>query len=216
MRIDQVADDVSVLTLTPRHGVNAYLVGDVLLDAGYGPHGKAISESLRGRDLQAHAITHGHLDHAGGSARVARDLALEVWAPAGDADAIEAGQGATRAPWMGRFNRFEPCPVTRRLSEGDEIAGFRVLDTPGHSPGHLSFWREADRVLVAGDVFFNLSIATLRYGLRHPPGMFNVDTARNRRSQQRLAELDPELVLLGHGPPVRGRGKLAAFVAEHA
>ncbi len=46
--------------------------------------------------------------------------------------------------------------VTRRLREGDEVAGFTVLDVPGHSPGHIALWREADRTLICGDVFFNL------------------------------------------------------------
>ena len=215
MQPEQLADDVSVLTLTPRHGVNAYLVGDVLVDAGYPRHGRRIVAALKGRDLQAHAITHGHLDHAGGSAEVRRELGLEVWAPDGDAAAIESGQTETKAGWMERLGRFPRCPVARRLREGDEVAGFAVLEVPGHSPGHLAFWREADRVLVAGDVFFNISLATLRYGLRNPPGPFTIDDATNRRSQRRLAELDPELVLLGHGPPVRGRGKLAAFVAAN-
>ena len=43
-------------------------------------------------------------------------------------------------------------PVDRKLNEGDEVAGFRVIDVPGHSAGHVAFWRESDRVLVLGDV----------------------------------------------------------------
>ena len=43
-------------------------------------------------------------------------------------------------------------PFDRRLREGDEVAGFTVLETPGHAPGHVAFWREADRVLILGDV----------------------------------------------------------------
>ena len=55
-------------------------------------------------------------------------------------------------------------PVDRALREGDEVAGFTVLDVPGHSPGHLAYWRESDRVVVLGDVFFGINPLT---GLRH-------------------------------------------------
>ena len=48
-------------------------------------------------------------------------------------------------------------PVARRLREGDEVARLRVLDAPGHSPGHIALWRESDRTLISGDVFFNLT-----------------------------------------------------------
>ncbi len=54
-------------------------------------------------------------------------------------------------------------PVARRLREGDEVAGFVVLDVAGHSPGHIALWREADRTLVCGDVFSNAP------SLRPPP-----------------------------------------------
>jgi glyoxylase-like metal-dependent hydrolase (beta-lactamase superfamily II) len=56
---------------------------------------------------------------------------------------------------------FDGAPVARALAEGDSLtAGFTVIDTPGHSPGHVSFWRETDRTLVCGDVFFNMSLLT--------------------------------------------------------
>ena len=50
--------------------------------------------------------------------------------------------------------------VDRVLGEGDEVAGFRVLDTPGHSAGHVAFWRESDRVLILGDVLNNMDVIT--------------------------------------------------------
>jgi hydroxyacylglutathione hydrolase len=103
-------------------------------------------------------------------------------------------------------------PVARRLKEGDEVAGFTVLETPGHSPGHVAFWRETDRTLICGDVLFNLSLLTFRAGLREPPGALTPDPALNRRSARRLAELRPELVLFGHGPPLRDGEHLARFV----
>jgi len=94
-------------------------------------------------------------------------------------------------------------PVARRLREGDELEGFVVLDAPGHSPGHIALWRESDRTLVCGDVFFNLP------RLGPPPDFLTVDPQRNRESMRRLAQLRPALVLFGHGPPLRDPDRLA-------
>ncbi len=91
------------------------------------------------------------------------------------------------------------------------MAGFRVLDTPGHSPGHVSYWRESDRTLLCGDVYFNLNMLTLRPGLHEPPRLLTHDPERNRESIRRLAALRPALVLFGHGPPLRDADRLARF-----
>ena len=54
------------------------------------------------------------------------------------------------------------------LGDGDTVSDFAVVETPGHTPGHLAFWRERDRVLVLGDVLFHLNPITLRAGLPNP------------------------------------------------
>lgn len=213
----QVAEDVWQIPLMPRHGVNAYVVGDVLVDAGIKQHAKRILGALAGRSISAHAITHAHGDHVGGSKRVVDALGVPFWAPASDAEACEAGRqviAQTRAtPLLKAGAGFDALTVDRRLQEGDELAaGFVVLDTPGHSPGHVSFWRERDRVLILADVFFNLHLPTLRYGIRHPVEIFTVDPELNRASQRKLSELAPEVVLFGHGPALRDPGALARFV----
>src|SRR6185503_20815404 len=82
-------------------------------------------------------------------------------------------------------------PVARRLREGDEVAGFQVLHVPGHSPGHVAYWRESDRVLVLGDVLNNMNVMTGIRGLHEPKLIFTPDPARNRDSARRLAELEP-------------------------
>ena len=216
--MEQVADGVWQLALMPRNGVNAWLIGDVIVDAGYGVHGKKIVAALRGRDVAAHAITHAHSDHVGGSAHVCRELGVPFWCPAGDVPAVRAGEdvpgGSRLDPVLAAGRKFPALDPARELREGDEVAGFRVIDVPGHSPGHVAFFRESDRVAIAGDVFFNLSLRSLRYGLRQPPGPFTVDPELNRRSMRRLAELEPSLACFGHGPPVTGAApKLRAFVA---
>jgi hydroxyacylglutathione hydrolase len=214
----QVAEDVWQLPLLPRNGVNAYVIGNVLVDAGTKSHAKKILKDVAGRGIEAHAITHAHGDHVGGSRRVVDALGVPFWCPAGDAPAVEAGRqvvAETKAkPLMQAGAKFDSVPIARRLQDGDELdAGFVVLDTPGHSPGHVSFWRERDRVLVCADVFFNLHLLTLRYGLRHPPNVFTVDPVLNRASQRKLAELRPELVCFGHGEVLRDPDALARFVA---
>ncbi|HEV2999641.1 MAG TPA: MBL fold metallo-hydrolase [Solirubrobacteraceae bacterium] len=215
----EVAGGVWQIALTPRNGVNAWLLGDVLVDAGTAGQGRKLPDALAGRSVAAHAITHAHPDHIGGSAHVCRALGVPFWAPAGDAAAARAGMAVGKEsplkPLLDRGRSFAPLDVARELREGDDVAGFRVLDVPGHSPGHIALWRESDRVLVAGDVWFNLSLLTFRYGLRQPPGPFTVDPPRNRDSMRRLAALEPSIACFGHGPPVTGAGpKLRAFVAR--
>lgn len=206
------------IPLGPREVVNAYLLGDVLVDAGTAPMGKRLPGRLGGRRVVAHAITHAHGDHVGGSKAVCEALGIELWAPAGEAGDAERGrqvipEGTWATPLLRRAPGFPPQPVARRLVEGDEVGGFTVIDTPGHSPGHVSYWREADRALVVGDVFFNTNILTTQRGLREPIRVFTVDPARNRESMRRLADLDPAVAVFGHGPPLRDAGRrLRAFV----
>ena len=215
----EVATGVWQLALTPRDSVNAYLLGDVLVDSGYSLHGGKVLKMLHGRELSAHALTHAHVDHVGSSRRIADELGVEVWAGADDVAAVESGEPVVPDVFarslLKAYARFKAVPVARALQEGDDVAGFRVIDTPGHSPGHVSFWRESDRTLVCGDVFFNMHLVTTAPGLHHPPNVFTPDPERNRASQRTLAELEPELVLVGHGPPLRGAGpKLRTFVAS--
>lgn len=214
----QIADDVWQIPLLPRNAVNVYLVGDVLVDAGYVGHGKKIVAALRGREVRAHALTHVHNDHAGGTKHVREALGVPVWIGAGDAEFLRTG---TAPPpehgWIApvaRLSAAPAVPVDRELREGDDLGhGFTVLEVPGHSPGHVAFWREADRTLIGGDVFFNLDLLTTRYGLRQPPRLFNSDGAQNRRSERRIAELDPAVLTFGHGPPLRDPAAIRRFVA---
>ena len=113
--------------------------------------------------------------------------------------------------WLG-----PPHPVARRLNEGDEVAGFKVLHVPGHSDGHVALWRESDRALVVGDVLTNVNMRTGRTELHEPQTFFTPDPARNRESARRLAELEPALVCFGHGPPLRDPRKLREFTSQLA
>jgi hydroxyacylglutathione hydrolase len=211
--MNQVAPDVIHLPLAPRDTVNAYLLGDVLVDAGTGGMGKKLAQRLRGRTLSAHALTHAHPDHAGGSKAVVDAFGVPYWVGARDVFAAEHGR-PVKARTLAPPARWHGVPVARELREGDEVgAGFRVVESFGHSPGHVAFFRESDRVLVGGDVWFNVLFPRVKPGLRDPFGMVTVNPEENRASQRKLAELEPSLALFGHGPPVRdAAAKLRAYV----
>ena len=221
----EIAPDVFHLPLTPRNGVNAYVLGDVLVDTGLRTSAKKIKEALGSRELKAIALTHAHGDHGGSARKLARDLGLPVWVGSADREAAETGKVVAKSPYdkpglsliAGAMGNMPSVSIARDLREGDELtAGFKVLDTPGHSPGHVSFWRESDRVLICGDVFFNMHLLTTVPGLRQPPGPFTVDPAQNRASERRVAELDAATAAFGHGPVIEGdaAAKIAAFVAK--
>lgn len=204
----------------PPNSFNAYLMGGVLVDSATNLGHRRILRELRGHAVEAHALTHAHPDHQGSSKRICETLGVPYWVGRADADAARTGNLAEAMPEspMSAFSRraFGGAghPVDRELVEGDEVGGFRVLETPGHSPGHVAFWRESDRVLVLGDVVFGMNPFTGIPGLRPPFDFFTRDIAENRRSAQRLGALEPKLVCFGHGPPIRDTGKFVSFVRE--
>ena len=204
----------------PPQGINVYLMGDVLVDAGSRYAGRRILRQLAGREVTAHALTHAHPDHQGASHEACTKLGVPFWVGENDADAAEnPNLIGERQPdhWLNRLieKRWTGPghPVDRRLREGDTVAGFAVLDVPGHSRGHVAYWRESDRVLVLGDVLNNMDVATGRRGLREPKWFFTEDPARNRESIRKVAALGPDLVVFGHGPPLRDPAALAEFAA---
>jgi len=208
-----------MLSGLPPNGINVYLVDDVLIDAATRQAERRITRQLRGRTVRAHALTHAHPDHQGSSHAICERLGIPLWCGRDDVAVMESGMVENpKAPgWLNAAQRrwwTGPAhPVDRALSEGDEVAGFEVLDTPGHSPGHVAFWRESDRVLILGDVLNNMHVFTGLPGLHEPPAIFTPDPARNRASARRLAALRPELVCFGHGAPLRDPDRLSRFVA---
>lgn len=218
--MQRLADDLYLLTGLPPYAINEYLAGDVLIDAGSRHAAGRILRQLRGHPVLAHALTHAHADHQGSSHEICQTLGIPLWCGELDAPAAEDGRIRERMPpqlinsLIGRVFPGPPHPVSRRLREGDEVAGFTVLDTPGHSAGHVSFWRESDRTLICGDVFTNMDTITGFPGLHEPRSFFTPDPARNRESMRRLAELEPALVCFGHGRPLRDPDRLKRFMAR--
>lgn len=96
------------------------------------------------------------------------------------------------------------------------MASFEVIHAPGHARGEVIFFRRADRVAICGDVIRNMSYATGRPLIAEPPKIFTYDPAENRRSIRKLAELEPTLILPGHGPALSNITAFERFVAALA
>jgi glyoxylase-like metal-dependent hydrolase (beta-lactamase superfamily II) len=220
--IRELAPDLFQLCGFPANVINQYLIGDVLVDSGTRTASRRLFRSLRGRAIKAHALTHAHPDHQGSSRKVCRALGIPLWCSEADREAAEDPEEMMRRmPLRGvaqgapRIMMGPGHPVERTLSEGEEISGgFVVIFTPGHTAGHVSSWRERDRVLVAGDVFANWHVLTPFPGLSFPPRFFSCDPEQNRKSARRLASLDPRLIVFGHGRPLSDMSRFHRFIDD--
>ncbi|MDQ0144798.1 MBL fold metallo-hydrolase [Pseudarthrobacter niigatensis] len=159
--------------------------GLVLVDAG--PEGGApeIGQAL-GRvgatwsDITDVILTHSHADHVGGLDQVAsKAQRATFWAGAPD-----IGDILSKAP-------------LRPASEGDYVRGLRVLQTPGHTKGHISLLHEEERILFVGD-----AVGTVTGTMARAPSQFTADATRAEVSLRRLSELQPARMLFSHGPEV--------------
>ena len=219
MKIEHVAPDLWRLPLVGPDLVNAYVAGDILLDAGGRFSAGGLLAALESFPVTAHALTHGHMDHQGATHRLCQELDLPLLCGEGDRRAVESGHPgllmARPGSIMARLSGLlggPAHPVTRILKEGDRLGGFTVVETPGHTPGHLAFWREEDGALVLGDVLFHRNPATLRAGLAEPFAFATWDGAANRASARKLAGLKPRVICFGHGSPLRNGEAFRRFV----
>ena len=129
MPMRRVAEDVFQIPLAPRNAINAYLLGDVVVDAGTKGAAKRLIKALHGHAVGAHALTHGHPDHAGGSKRLADAFEIGVWAGERDRADVQSGRPTAADTWakpaVARLTHYEPVAVARVLREGDDL---------GHGP----------------------------------------------------------------------------------
>ncbi|MCU0424019.1 MAG: MBL fold metallo-hydrolase [Candidatus Kapabacteria bacterium] len=225
-----VAPNLWQISGFPNNIINTYLIADgndvVLIDAGTRFMTNRLLRILRrffalpehqAKRLTAHVLTHVHPDHQGASKAVCDAYGVPLWCGEKDAEAmergiVESGEMQGLLGLLGRTWAGPAYPVTKRLREGDVVAGFRVLETPGHTPGHCAFWREADKCLILGDVLNGMNLATGLPGLHEPPTFFTADIPENRRSIRKIGALMPECVCFGHGAPLRHGEKLQTFL----
>jgi len=175
---------------------------------------------LRGKKVTSVVLTHAHPDHQGCAARICQTFQAPLACHEADADSAEGKAPLVRQnplwetignlAWAGRRS-----PVTRRLQEGDRVAGFTVYHMPGHTPGQITLLRESDRVALVGDVINSNDYLTgvIRL-IREPPRTFSLNPAQNRNSIRRLWSLAPRLLCTGHGPPLRNMEKFGRFVQK--
>ena len=209
----------------------------VLIDAGLpGTAGTitaaAASRFGAGSRPGAIVMTHGHFDHFGALETLAEQWDVPVYAhrhehpymngqaayPPPD-PAVGGGIMSTLSPLYPRG----PVDVSARLHALPEdgtlplMPGWRWLHTPGHAVGHCSFWREADRTLIAGDAVITTaqesaySALTQKPELHGPPMYYTQDWPSARRSAETLAALEPEVLVTGHGRPMQGAAMRAAL-----
>ena len=217
--------------------VNVVYVGEagaadgewVLIDAGvYGASNfilRAVEQRFNGSRPAAIVMTHGHFDHVG-----ALETLAERWDVPVVAHPLELpylnGNASYPPPdpsvgggMMARLSPLYPSgPVDvasrlQPLTDGHPVPHmprWRWVHTPGHTPGHISLWRERDRVLIAGDAFISTNqesayaVAVQEPELHGPPAYFTQDWEAAERSVAELAALEPELAVTGHGRALQG------------
>jgi glyoxylase-like metal-dependent hydrolase (beta-lactamase superfamily II)/predicted ester cyclase len=98
-----------------------------------------------------------------------------------------------------------PVEIAGTVQEGDDVAGFRVIELPGHAPGLIGLLREADGLALVSDCVYTLDPQTgIKGTARLPHPAFNIDSEQARASIRKLRDLRPSVAWAGHADPVRG------------
>jgi glyoxylase-like metal-dependent hydrolase (beta-lactamase superfamily II) len=223
--MEKVADGVWLLRGDFRKAMNIYFLEDeggaVQFDAGSKSmtrKAKAAARQLGG--VKRIVLGHAHADHRGTAP------AMGVPVHCHPDEVADAESDASIAPYMdlselpwAPARRIYPLLLRRwdggavkidgTVSEGDEVAGFRVVHFPGHAPGLIGLWRESDRLAIVSDVVY--LIDSVRLGRPLPAGEASVphpawawDHAKAKESVRKLAALEPAVVCAGHEQPLRG------------
>jgi glyoxylase-like metal-dependent hydrolase (beta-lactamase superfamily II)/predicted ester cyclase len=212
---------------------NVYLIEDdggvTLFDAGARTMTRALARAgAKLGGIHRIVLGHGHTDHRG----AAPGLGVPVFChPAEVQDAEGSGgfrywpEGLAGLPFPHRqvqrlMHRYAwdggPVQIAGTVSEGDEIAGFSVVEIPGHAPGQIALWRESDRLALSSDCFYTLDIWGRDCEPHLPFPVYNFDTEQARASMLKLAALEPAAAWPGHANAITGdvRGQLERAAAQ--
>jgi steroid delta-isomerase-like uncharacterized protein len=231
-RVRQVAEGVWIVQGGfPLKTMNVYLIeeegGVTVFDAGIRAMTKGIGSAAAGfGGINRVVLGHGHPDHRG----AAPGLGAPVYCHPDDAADAAADGGRHYFDFrklnpLGRFVMPRlldvwdggPVQIEGTVSEGDEIAGFKVIHFPGHAPGQIGLWRESDRLALVSDTLYTLDPQT---GIKGPPRVphvaFNHSTEQAIASIRKLMDMEPAAVWPGHAEPVTGdvRSQLQAAIAK--
>lgn len=196
---------------------NSYLVEEsdgalTLVDAGMQADGKRILEFIASKlsrkpsELKTIVVTHCHVDHVRGLAAVKKATGAKAAVHEADGDFVSGKKkypspgGAVGFAFsvMSPFFRTTPVEPDVLLKEGDTVGRLAVLHTPGHTPGSISLYDREDRVLFVGD-----TARFIKGKLEGPPPHFTRSMEQARASIRRLSSLDFDVMLSGHGEPLR-------------
>lgn len=219
VRTEPVADGVWVVRGGfPAKTMNVYLIKDAdgitVFDAGI----SAMGSALRAACAQLGPVVRVVLGHADADHRGAAPLLdAPVYCHAGERQAAESPD-SYRPYWdagkldpHGRALLWRLIPswdggaltVAGTVSEGDAVAGFEVVELPGHAPGLIGLFRASDRLALCSDCIYTLDPQTGRKGAaRIPHPAFDQDVEQARASIRKLGALSPSAVWAGHADPV--------------
>jgi glyoxylase-like metal-dependent hydrolase (beta-lactamase superfamily II) len=194
--------------------VNCFLVreedGLTLVDTNIPGHARSILQAaeLVGAPVLRILLTHAHFDHVGSVDALSALLPkAELMAGAREARLL-AGDSSLDPGEHGKkllgFKRVRARPV-RLLYDGDQIGSLRVVETPGHTPGHISLIDCRDNSLVAGDAYVTQT-GVVAAGTFHiffpPPALFSWNGELSSRSAAKLWHFRPTRLAVGHGPTI--------------
>jgi glyoxylase-like metal-dependent hydrolase (beta-lactamase superfamily II) len=213
MSVQQI--NPNLIQITRFRLVNAFLVreedGFTLIDTTIGGGADEFIAAARdaGGEIRRIALTHGHSDHVGSLDALKQRLgdAVQVLMPQLDAR-IHAGEKVVDGKPPGGWPRLSTTPDVR-LTGGEQIGSLEVVPSPGHTPGHVSFLDPRDRTIIIGDVFTSIGglAVSNHFHLPFPLAWMGTwDKDKDLESAKKLRALDPAVLVVGHGGPVRAAG----------
>ncbi len=215
-----VAEGVWVVQGQPGR-CNVYLLEDdggvTLFDAGARTMTRAVaSAGAKLGGIRRVVLGHGHTDHRG----TAPALGVPVLCHADEVQDAEGSGGFRYWPQnlaglptpVRQIHRLlhryawdaGPVTIADTLGEGDAVAGFSVIELPGHAPGQIGLWRASDRLALSSDCFYTLDMWGRDCAPRLPEHIYNFDTEQARASIRKLAAMEPAVAWPGHAKPVTG------------